>query len=201
MTTDALFAQLKHPNPYMRERAMVELAEAQAPGTIEKLLANLGEEDVVYRRASVKTLGVMGAEAVPPVANLLLESDNVTIRSSCAKALAQHALNCGDQPFPQAGLDALKVSVNDENPVVHIASAMALGEIGPAALEIVTDTLAATENLSLAVSLTNALAAIGTPEAAETLKQTAADESADGYVRESANSALSRIDMVSKYSR
>ncbi|MEO0756263.1 MAG: HEAT repeat domain-containing protein [Cyanobacteria bacterium J06648_16] len=201
MTTDALFAQLKHPNPYMRERAMVELAEAQAPGTIEKLLANLGEDDVVYRRASVKALGVMGPEAVPPIAKLLVESDNVTIRSSCAKALAQHALNCGDEPFPQVGLDALKVSVTDDNPVVHIASAMALGEIGPAALGIVTETLAITDNLSLAVSLTNALAAIGTPEAAETLKTIATDESVDDYVRESANSALSRIDMVDQYSR
>jgi len=201
MSTDALFNQLKHPNPYMRERAMVELAEAQAPGTIEKLLANLGEEDVVYRRASVKALGVMGADAVPPLAQLLLDSDNVTIRSSCAKALAQYALNYDDEPFPQAGLDALKVSVNDDNPVVHIASAMALGEIGPAALEIVTNTLNATENLSLAVALTNALAAIGTAEAAETLKTIAEDETTEGYVRESATSALSRIDMVKQYSR
>ncbi|MEO1593081.1 MAG: HEAT repeat domain-containing protein [Cyanobacteria bacterium J06632_22] len=201
MSTDALFDQLKHPNPYMRERAMVELAEAQAPGTIEKLLANLGEDDVVYRRASVKALGVMGADAVPPIAKLLLESDNVTVRSSCAKALAQHALNCGDDPFPQAGLDALKVSVNEDNPVVHIASAMALGEIGPAALEIVTSTLHSTENLSLAVALTNALAAIGTEEAAATLQDIAADETTEGYVRESATSALSRIDMVKQYSR
>ena len=201
MTTDALFDQLKHPNPHLRQRAMIELAETQAPGTIEKLLANLGEADVTYRRASVKALGMMGREAVPPVAQLLTDSDDVTIRSSCAKALAQYAVNYSDETFPQAGLDALKVAVIDENPVVHIASAMALGEVGPAALDIVAGTLETTENLSLAVSLTNALAAIGTPEAAAKLKAVAEDETADSYVRQSAKSAVSRIDLVGQYSR
>ncbi len=201
MTTDALFDQLKHPNPHLRQRAMIELAETQAPGTIEKLLANLGEADVTYRRSSVKALGMMGRDAVPPVAQLLLDSDDVTVRSSCAKALAQYAVNYGDEVFPQAGLDALKAAVTDDNPVVHISSAMALGEVGSAALDIVAEALETTENLSLAVSLTNALAAIGTPEAAEKLKVVAEDESTDSYVRESANSALSRIDMVGEYSR
>ncbi|NJQ97678.1 MAG: HEAT repeat domain-containing protein [Hydrococcus sp. CSU_1_8] len=62
MTIDSLFEQLKHPNPHLRERAMWEIADARDETTIPRLMAVLGEEDVVYRRAAVKALGVIGIE-------------------------------------------------------------------------------------------------------------------------------------------
>ena len=53
---DSLFERLKHPNPNLRERAMVEIAESRDETTIPRLMSLLGEEDVTYRRAAVKTL-------------------------------------------------------------------------------------------------------------------------------------------------
>ena len=198
MTQDELFQQLKHPNPNLRERAIWDLTESRDDTTIPRLMENLGEEDVVYRRASVKALGAIGAETVPPLADALLHSENVTIRGSAAKALAQVALNYPDDPFPETGMAALKTALNDPNPVVHVASVMALGEIGPSAFDILVEALNTTDNVALAVSITNAMASIGDERSREVLQSLIDAESTDGYVRETAVSALSRLDFVIK---
>ena len=143
----------------------------------------------------------MGADAVPAIVEALGNSDNVTVRGSCAKALAQVALNYPDRPFPELGLQGLKQSLNDPNPVVNIASAMALGEIGDAALEILLETLQTTDNVALAVSIVNALASVGGEQAVEVLTALCQDDATDRYVQETATSALSRMEMVQKYSR
>lgn len=201
MTQDELFQQLKHPNPNLRERAMIEIADNRDQTTIPRLISLMGEEDVVYRRSAVKALGMVGAEAVPPLVQDLLHSDNVTVRGSCAKALAQIALNYPDEPFSSEGVQGLKIALNDANPVVYIASVMALGEIGSPVLDILMEALQTTDNPALAVSLVNAIASIGDSRGADLLKVLIDDESADPYVRESATSALSRLEMVSQYRR
>jgi bilin biosynthesis protein len=196
MAQEALFQQLKHPNPYLRERAMVEIAETRDQETIPNLMGVLGDDDVVYRRAAVKALGVIGADTVPPLVEALLNSDSVTVRGSAAKALAQVALNYPEDPFPAEGMQGLKAALDDQNPVVHIAAVMALGEIGESALDILIDALKTTDNVALALSIANALASIGGDRATEVLTALIDDESADSYVRETAVSALSRLEQV-----
>ncbi|BDA72143.1 HEAT repeat-containing PBS lyase [Calothrix sp. PCC 7716] len=201
MTTDSLFEQLKHPNPHLRERAMWELAEARDASTIARLVDVLGEEDVVYRRAAVKALGVIGVDAVPPLVASLLNSDNVTVRGSAAKALAQVAVNYPDVTFPEEGLQGLKTAMNDPNPVVNIGSVMALGEIGSPAFEILVEALKTTDNPALQVTIINALVSSGDERGVEILTALTNDKSVDTYVSESATSALSRMDLVNKYKR
>jgi bilin biosynthesis protein len=201
MTQDELYQQLKHPNPHLRDRAMFQIVEERTAETLPKMMAILDDEDVVYRRAIVKALGIVGLDAVPYLVEALLNSDNVTVRGSCAKALAQVALNYPDQPFPAEGLQGLKTALNDDNPVVHIGSAMALGEMGSQALEILAESLKTTDNLGLAVSLVNALCATKDPRAADILTALTTDESIDSYVRETATSALSRLNFANTYRR
>ena len=88
MAIDALFEQLKHPNPHLRDRAMWELAETKDETIIPRLMAALDEEDTTYRRAAVKTLGAVGPDTVPPLVNAMLNSNNVTVRGSAVKAVA-----------------------------------------------------------------------------------------------------------------
>lgn len=194
--SDQFFEQLKHPNPHLRDQAMVEIVENRDENTIPRLMAALDESDTTYRRAAVKTLGLVGVDTVPVLVEALLKSENVTVRGSAAKALAQVALNYPDIPFPQAGLEGLRQSLNDANPVVHIASAMALGEIGESAFDILLESLKTTDNMALQVSVVNALSSVGGDKAAAVLKEVSEDDSIEGYVKETATSALSRLEFV-----
>ncbi|MGK7922581.1 MAG: HEAT repeat domain-containing protein [Trichodesmium sp.] len=201
MTTDSLFQRLKHPNPHLREQAMFEIAESRDENTIPRLIGILDEEDTTYRRAAVKALGVIGVDAVPSVVDCLLHSGNVTVRGSAAKVLAQIAINYPDVPFSEAGLQGLKTAINDPNPVVHIAAIMALEQIGSTAFDILVESLQNTDNVAVQVAIVNSLSSIKDPKGVEILTKFANDESVDSYVRESANSSLSRLDLVMNYQR
>ena len=196
MVADSVYNQLKHPNPQMRQRAMTEIVESRDDKTIPTLMAALGEEDVVYRRACVKALGAIGMDSVPAVVEQMLNSDNDTVRASCTKAMAQIAVYHPDTPFPQAGLDGLKQAMNDPYPVVQIAAVMSLGEIGVPAVDTLLDTLKTTDNVAIALTITNTLGSIGDPRALDVLKDLIQDESVDSYVRETAASALPRLEQV-----
>jgi bilin biosynthesis protein len=201
MSTEQFFQQLKHPNPHLREQAMWDLAENRDETTIPRLMSILDEEDTTYRRAAVKALGAIGPDTVPPLVEALLHSDNVTVRGSAAKALAQVAINHADVPFPEAGIQGLKTALHDSNPVVHIAAVMALGEIGAPVVDVLIEALQTTENPALAISIVNALASIGDSRGVDVLTALIQDESTDSYVRESATSALSRLEMTVKFQR
>jgi bilin biosynthesis protein len=196
--SDQFFNQLKHPNPNLREQAMFAIVDRRDETTIPRLMAALDDEDTTYRRAAVKTLGAVGIDTIPVLVEALLTSDNVTVRGSAAKALAQVAINYPEIPFPQLGLDGLRQSLDDANPVVYIASAMALGEIGEPALPILLDVMKTTDNMALQLSIVNALGAVQGDQAAAALEAICSDNAIEGYVKETAISALSRLEFVKK---
>ena len=196
---DALFDRLKHPNPNLRDRAMLELVKTRDETTIPRLISILDEDDTTYRRAAVKTLGAIGMDTVPFLIEILARSENVTVRGSAVKALAQVIVNYPDVPFPAEGLECLKTSMSDENPVVNIAAVMALGELGTPAFEILVEALKTTDNIALQVILVNTLASIGDIRAEPILAAAIEDTSLDEYVRESATSALPRLEQTIKY--
>lgn len=199
MATEALFNKLKHPNPNLRKEAMWEIAEARDENTIPYLMSVLGQEDVTFRRSAVKTLGVIGADVVPPVVEALLNDDNPTVRSSCAKVLAQIAVNHPDVPMPERGIQGLKQALEDANPVVNIPAVMALGEIGSPVFDLLVETLNTSENIVVQMSVINALGSMGDARGVEVLTNLSQDKSADPYLQESATSALARLEMVMKY--
>ena len=195
------YPQLQHKNPRLRERAMREIAANRTEETIPQLMAILSAADVVYRRAAVQTLGVIGLDAVPGLAEQLVSSNNHTVRASCAKALAAIALNFPEEAFPTIALEALQKALRDTDPVVQISAVGALGTVGSPALSILQDALAIEENLALQVAAISALGSIGDTRAEEPLSALANNPDADPYIKESAESALSRLDQVSKMSQ
>ncbi|MEM6869016.1 MAG: HEAT repeat domain-containing protein [Cyanobacteria bacterium P01_F01_bin.3] len=196
MVADSVFNQLKHPNPQMRQRAMNEIVAHRDEQTIPTLMAALGEEDVVYRRACVKTLGAVGMDSVPAVVEQMLNNDNDTVRASCTKAMAQIAVFHPDEPFPEEGLEGLRKAMEDPYPVVQIAAVMSMGEIGVPAVDTLLETLRTTDNVAIALTITNTLGSIGDPRAIDVLKDLIEDESIDSYVRETAASALPRLEQI-----
>ncbi|MEB3828943.1 HEAT repeat domain-containing protein [Phormidium sp. CCY1219] len=186
------FPQLKHKNPRLRERAMRDIAKEPREETIPELMAILSDDNVVYRRAAVQTLGVIGPDAVDALVNGLRESENGTVRASCAKALAAIALKYPEVPFEQESLEALEKGLYDSDPVVKLASVGALSTIGAPALEILIAALQS-EDIALGVAAIGALGSIADPKAADALSAIANREDADPYLREGAQSALSQL--------
>ena len=89
--------------------------------------------------------------------------------------------------------------MSDENPVVNIAAVMALGQLGTPAFEMLVEALQTTDNIALQVTLVNTLASIGDIRAEPILKAAIQDANLDEYVRESAVSALPRLEQTIKY--
>ncbi len=196
MVADSVFNQLRHPNPQMRSRAMTEIVNNRDEHTISTLMAALGEEDVVYRRACVKTLGALGMDSVPAVVDQMLNAQNDVVRASCAKAMAQVAVYHPEEPFPAEGMAGLREAMADPYPVVQIAAVMSLGEIGVPAVEMLLEALKTTDNVAIALTIANTLGSIGDPRALEVLRELITDETVDSYVRETAESALPRLEHV-----
>ncbi len=196
---DDLFEKLKHPNPNLRKIAMGEIAQARDENTIPRLMSLLGEEDVTYRRAAVKTLGVIGYDTIPSIIETLKTSDDAVVKASCGKALAQVAVNYPKQEFPAEAMAQLRASMDDPNPVVHIVAVMALGTMGTQALDTLLDGLENNESLSVGVSIINALGSIIDPKALEVLNDISNDETKDAYLQQSAKSAASRLEQITQF--
>ena len=196
---EALFDRLKHPNPNLRDRAMLEIVETRNETTIPRLMGILDEDDTTYRRAAVKTLGAIGMDTIPYLIDILATSDNVTVRGSAVKAIAQVIINYPQEPLSPAGLECLKTAMSDENPVVNIAAVMALGELGSPAFDIMVEALETTDNIALQVTLVNTLASLGDLRAEPILVAASQNAALDEYVRESATSALPRMEQTIKY--
>ncbi|MCY4332103.1 MAG: HEAT repeat domain-containing protein [Cyanobacteria bacterium MAG CAR1_bin_15] len=194
MALDDFFHQLRHPNPNMRSRAMVALAQSDDPTVVPRLMAMLSEPDVPLRRSAVKALGTVGERAVQPLTDRLARTDDLTIGSSCCKALAQVADQWTEMQFPDATLDLLCHKALEPNPVVQITAVMALGEMGEPALPRLQRILREGD-VAVQVACINALAGLGQAAQAD-LQAQAANETADAYVRESATAALDRCSMA-----
>lgn len=194
MALDALFEQLRHPNPNMQSRARVALAQSDDPMVIPRLMAMLSEVDVPLRRSAVKALGTVGEASIGPLSERLATTADPTVGSSCCKALAQIADQWPGTAFPDGTLDLLCAKALETNPVVQITAVMALGEMGDRALPRLQRILAEGD-VAVKVAGINAVAGIGGETAQASLKALAEDATADPYVQESATAALTRSAM------
>ncbi|MEL6605463.1 MAG: HEAT repeat domain-containing protein, partial [Cyanobacteria bacterium J06614_10] len=57
-------------------------------------------------------------------------------------------------------------------------------------------TLKTTDNVAIALTITNTLGSIGDPRAINVLKDIIADDTVDSYIRETAESALPRLEQM-----
>ena len=200
MSLDALFEELRHPNPNLRDRASLEIAAGRDETTVPRLMGLIDHENVDLRRSAVKTLGVIGADAIPALTRGLSSAD-VAIRTSCCKALAQLAGNFPEEALPIATIAALKAGTGDANAMVQLVSVMALGQLGSAGFEPLTEVLRENADAAVGVAIVNALGSGGDERSLAVLQALTMDETVDSYVRESAVSALPRLDQMINYKK
>ena len=199
MSLEERYPNLKHKNPHLRERTMHEIAENYTEETISELVSILYSEDVTFRRTAARTLGVIGFDTVPFVVEELNNSDNSIVRASCADILADIAFHYGkEEKFPSEVIAGLQQALQDPNPLVYLTTIGALGTLGKSAFNIFKEALES-DNIAVRVAIVDALGSLGDERGVEILTNLAEDETVDKYIKDSAVSALSRLEQVIKF--
>lgn len=153
-TLDPLFSRLRHINKNLRVKASAELARLPPEDTVPRLVALLGEAETDYRRAAVQTLGMIGAPAVSQVVEKMEETDDITVRASCSKALAAVAMYfpLDRANFSSSALDTMESLLDDGvDPVTKIATVGCLTTLACDAKVAVGESVAETEAETLVV--------------------------------------------------
>ena len=127
ISLDDLFLDLSHPNPNIRMDACVSMSENYFDEALPRLLALLNDPDPTIYRTAVKGLGVFGHGVLFPLLDLYDQTDNGTVKACCIKAFVQVAVNFPDAVFPEQAIHALKLALDDINPVVSQSALMTLG--------------------------------------------------------------------------
>ena len=145
-----------------------------------------------------KDLSTVGLNAIPALVQRATTSDTAVARASAVKALAAIALSFPARTLPAEAFNALRSALGDPDRTVQLATVSALSTLGQPAFEILTSALE-TEDIALRVSVISALGSLGDRRGIEILAAIAADETADPYLRESATSALSRLEQILQF--
>lgn len=114
-------------------QASLAIADNRTSDTIDRLIALLPLEDVAHRRAAVQSLGMIGMDAVPALAEQLSTSTDATVRASAVKGLAAVALYfpACRATFPDRAMDAMEAALDGSpDPVTKLATVGALGTLG-----------------------------------------------------------------------
>ena len=200
MSLEERYPNLKHKNPRLRERTMQEIAENYTEETISELVSILYSEDVTFRRTAARTLGVMGLDTVPFVVKELNNSDNSIVRASCADILADIIHYGEKEKIPPEVIAGLQQALQDPNPLVYLTTIGALGTLGKSAFNILKEALEV-DNIAVQVAVVDALGSLGDERGLELLATLAKDETLDKYIKDSATSALSRLEQVIKFNQ
>jgi len=187
-----LIARLRDANPYVRSEACQELSSLGFEGqeAVAVLITALNEDPVNWVRfAAAEALGKIGPAAEASVPDLIraLQEDRLGVPREAATALGRLG---AVQAIP-----ALVAGLEHEDRDVQVASAAALGEIGPAAAQAVPALIKALRdqaNWHVGREAAVALGRIGDPTALPALREAAGHKV--GHVREAAAEAIKTIE-------
>lgn len=187
---DLLFEDLAHPNPYIQNQAFAVMIERWPAESLPRLMLLLSQPDIILRRAAVRAIGAFGAPALLPLAEVLNESSDSTVKTSCVKAYAQAAGNYPGIDFPNEVMVGLEKALMDESPIVGVATVMALGQLGRQGVPLLLGAIKGS-NPAQGVAAINALSQIDLSGMREEFIVLLERNELDSYVRESLKSAIS----------
>lgn len=118
----ALLQLLEHPHPLVKVAVVQALAHYPSHTVFEALLPLLQSPDMMLQIAAVTSLGKLGDQrAVAPLAHLLQQTNDSTLRYNCIRALG----NLGDASV----LPLIASFANDPNHHVRDDVAQAMGKL------------------------------------------------------------------------
>ena len=197
ISLDDLFLDLSHPNPNIRMDACVSMSENYFDEALPRLLALLNDPDPTIYRTAVKGLGVFGHGVLFPLLDLYDKTDNGTVKACCIKAFVQVAVNFPDAVFPEQAIQALKLALDDINPVVSQSALMTLGyfskqehekeRVIPILIQVCNST-----NIAHVQSAVMSLAEIDSTEVDQCFERMINHDSTDVLIKEILEASMSR---------
>ncbi len=200
MSIDERYPDLHSSNPIVRERIAQQIVDERDANTITQLIAVLDSSDSSYRRSIVNIFGMIGFDAIPALLNGLANSPIDLVRVSCSEALAAIFHHHPEENFPTEALEGLYQAIEDPNPVVQLTTIASLSTMGKPAYDILVRALEI-DNIFVGVAAIDAIGSLGDSRGLDLLSSMSADRRLDSYLRDSATSALSRLEQIIKFQR
>ena len=177
--------------------ACVSMSENYFDEALPRLLALLNDPDPTIYRTAVKGLGVFGHGVLFPLLDLYDKTDNGTVKACCIKAFVQVAVNFPDAVFPEQAIQALKLALDDINPVVSQSALMTLGyfskqehekeRVIPILIQVCNST-----NIAHVQSAVMSLAEVESTEVDQCFESMINNDSTDVLIKEILEASMSR---------
>lgn len=177
---EVLLEALNHPNPQVRELAVVALAELAVPPLkrVAALARALRDPAARVRRRAARALGDFGTQAAPALPELIagLKDPDLSVRRDCAGALGRFG------PAASPAIPGLVALLSEPETRCRVVAATALKRIGPAAVPALLEKLRQNNPVARprCIAVLSYLAA-DDPEVAEALREAEIHEAEDDY--------------------
>tara|TARA_B100000700_G_scaffold160801_1_gene178023 strand:- start:82 stop:684 length:603 start_codon:yes stop_codon:yes gene_type:complete len=115
-TLKSLYEDFKHPNPYINNKAIIQMLNYFPEESMQYFIKNLDKDDIDLRRKSVKALGYFGSSIFLPLVNLFYLNKNITIRVSCLKVFVKVVPSVSLEELPKNFFDVINIAIKDDEP-------------------------------------------------------------------------------------
>mmetsp|Transcript_38175 Transcript_38175/g.97582 ORF Transcript_38175/g.97582 Transcript_38175/m.97582 type:complete len:325 (-) Transcript_38175:33-1007(-) len=141
-------------------------SEGKGDEVIAKLMEKMVAENVEERRTAVQCLGMIGDVVLEDITELMMSTEDMVVRASCAKTIGAVALKNPEtvDQFPQYCIDAMvKAATEIPDPVTKLAVMSGLSQIGgycERGLDAIIEISKRTSDVALLTQSMNALGSI-----------------------------------------
>ncbi len=187
---DLLFEDLTHPNPNINKKAFIAMAHYWPEHALPRLIDNLDDPNIHFRRVIIKAIGIFGKDALAPLVREYQLANNRTMRTSCMKAFVQVAVNLEGEKFPDEVMDLIESAIHDDTPEIVLTVISLLKLLGNQGVPLLLAICREDKNVLRIAAAVTALGEMNNEYILECFKDLLADEFTDPLVRDSVKESI-----------
>ena len=135
-----LYQDFLHPNPNINYKAFLILRKEFEDKFMDKLLANLNEEDLFIRRKSILALGRFGEKSLKSIVPIYMDTNNKTVKVSCLKTMIKVVVNFSLEELNKDEMLVVNSALKDDAPEMILTVISLLRRLGETGKDILMKT-------------------------------------------------------------
>ena len=135
-----LYQDFLHPNPNINSQAFLILRKEFEVKFMNKLIANLKEEDLFIRRKSILALGRFGEKTLKSIVSLYMDTNNKTVKVSCLKTMIKVVVNFNLEELTREEMLVVDLALKDQDPEIILTVISLLRQLGTSGRDILIKT-------------------------------------------------------------